>query len=96
MGWTIIAGTNDERSRSYVIVEDPADTRIARIADLDAGEASPPQYLDSILAMSGPWYRLDPPRELTAAELAGLDFSPSPKGWDERLVEGLERLAEIG
>lgn len=92
MAWIIIAGTKDERSRSYVIVEDPADTRIARIADLDGGRVSPPQYLDSIIAMSGPWYRVEPPRQLTANELARLEFAPSPKGWDERLKEGLERL----
>lgn len=73
------------QGRFVILVEDLADQRVGRIWDVQGRQMSYPNFVDSILAHSGPFTRIEPPREVTELELAGVTRVPSPRGWDERM-----------
>lgn len=78
-----------------MVVEDPSDLRVGRILDTRERVLSWPNYVDSILALSGTrWQAILPPEELPAAETEGLTVEPSPPGWEERLRERLPYLTK--
>lgn len=79
----------------YLVIEDPADHRVGRILNAEERALSWPNYVDSILAMSGiSWQVVTPPEELPASLTDGLDIAPSPPGWEERLQERLPYLTK--